>query len=79
VAIDGLRTNPDLINDRLQASQPGDQLEITFFHQDELLQTVLILGEAEASQYTIVPLKDPTEAQQKRFQGWLGCSLQDLG
>jgi predicted metalloprotease with PDZ domain len=79
VAIDGLRTNPDLITDRLQASQPGDQLEITFFHQDELLQTVLILGEAEASQYTIVPLKDPTEAQQKRFQGWLGCSLQDLG
>jgi predicted metalloprotease with PDZ domain len=79
VAIDGLRTNPDLITDRLQASQPGDQLEITFFHQDELLQTVLILGEPDASQYTVVPLKDPTEAQQKRFQGWLGCSLQDLG
>ncbi len=78
LAIDGLRTNPDLINDRLQASQPGDQLEITFFHQDELLQTLLTLGEPEASQYTVVPLKDPTEAQQKRFQNWLGCSLQDL-
>ncbi len=78
VAIDGLRTNPDLMNDRLQASQPGDQLEITFFHQDELLQTILTLGEPEATQYTIVPLKDPTEAQQKRFQNWLGCSLQDL-
>lgn len=78
VAIDGLRTNPDLIHDRLQTSQPGDCLEVTFFHQDELLQTVLVLGEPEATQYTIVPLKDPTEAQQKRFYGWLGCSLQDL-
>jgi predicted metalloprotease with PDZ domain len=78
LAIDGLRTNPDLMNDRLQASQPGDRLEITFFHQDELLQTILTLGEPEASQYTVVPLKDPTEAQQKRFQNWLGCSLEDL-
>lgn len=78
VAIDGLRINPDLLNDRLQASQVGDTLEISFFHQDELLQTVLTLGEPEATQYTIVPLKDPIEAQKKRFYDWLGTPLDEL-
>ena len=78
MAIDGLRINPDLLNDRLQASQAGDTLEISFFHQDELLQTVLTLGEPEATQYTIVPLKDPIEAQKKRFHDWLGIPLDEL-
>jgi predicted metalloprotease with PDZ domain len=78
VAIDGLRVTPELLADRLQASQPGDQLEVSFFHQDELLQTLLTLGAAEATQYTIVPLKDPSEAQQKRFYHWLGVHLKNL-
>ena len=78
VAIDGVRTTADLLNDRLQASQPGDILEITFFHQDELLQTQVKLADPQPTQFTIVPLPTPTPAQGHLFEGWLGMPLSQL-
>jgi predicted metalloprotease with PDZ domain len=78
LAIDGLRVTADLLNDRLQASQSGDVLEITFFHQDELLQTQVKLADPEATQFTIAPVADPTPQQKHLFEGWLGIPLSQL-
>jgi predicted metalloprotease with PDZ domain len=78
LAIDGLRVNGDQLTDRLQQSQPGDVLEFTYFHQDELLQSFVKLAEPEATQFTIVPVPDPTPQQQHLFEGWLGMPLSQL-
>ena len=78
VAIDGLRTSVDLLNERLQASQPGDRLEVMFFHQDELLQTQVILTDPQPSQFTLVALPHPTSQQSSLFEGWLGMPLHSL-
>ncbi len=78
LAIDGLRVTADQLNDRLQASQAGDVLEFTLFHQDELLQTLVKLAEPEATQFTIAPVSDPTPQQQHLFEGWLGMPLSQL-
>ncbi len=78
LAIDGLRVNGDLLTDRLQQSQPGDVLEFTYFHQDELLQSLVKLAEPEATQFTIGPVPEPTPQQQHLFEGWLGMPLNQL-
>ena len=78
VAIDGLRTSVDLLNERLQASQPGDRLEVMFFHQDELLQTQVTLTDPQPSQFTLVALPHPTSQQSSLFEGWLGMPLHSL-
>ena len=78
VAIDGLRTTVDLLNERLQASQPGDRLDVTFFHHDELLRTQVTLSEAQPTQFTLVPLPNPTTQQSTLFHDWLGMPLHSL-
>ncbi|MBD2325547.1 M61 family metallopeptidase [Alkalinema sp. FACHB-956] len=78
IAIDGLRATVDGVNDRLQAAQVGEVLEVTFFHQDELLLAQVILAEPQPTQFKIVPVELPTERQASLFTGWLGESLADL-
>ncbi len=78
LAIDGVRVTGDQLNDRLQASQPGDVLEFSFFHQDELMQTLVTLAEPEATQFTLASVPNPTAQQQQLFEGWLGMPLSQV-
>ena len=78
LAIDGFRVNADKLSYRLKDYQPGDVLEVTVFHQDELITRQLTLAHPSPSCYQVVPVKNPTAKQEKNFAGWLGTSLDSI-
>ncbi|MGD1712936.1 M61 family metallopeptidase [Dapis sp. BLCC M172] len=78
LAIDGFRVNADKLSDRLKDYQPGDVLEVTVFHQDELITHQVTLAHPSPSRYQVVPVKNPTTKQQENFAGWLGVSLESF-
>ncbi|MDJ0553004.1 MAG: M61 family metallopeptidase [Microcoleaceae cyanobacterium MO_207.B10] len=78
LAIDGFRVSADKLSDRLKDYQPGDSIEVTVFHQDELITHQVILAHPSPSRYQVVPVKDPTAKQEKNFVGWLGVSLESV-
>ncbi|MEB3342720.1 M61 family metallopeptidase [Okeania sp.] len=78
LAIDGFRVSADKLSDHLKDYQPGDVLEVTVFHQDELITCQLTLGYPSPSRYQVVPVKNPTTKQKKNFFGWLGSSLESI-
>lgn len=78
LAIEGFRVNADKLSDRLKDYQPGDILEVTVFHQDELITHKLTLAHPSPNRYQIVPVRKPTPKQEKNFSGWLGVSLESI-
>jgi len=79
LALDGLRVTADQLGDRLQDYRPGDTVEVTFFHQDELGVGVLHLAPPRPTNYHLVPLEQPSPAQQANLKGWLNISPNELG
>jgi len=75
LAIDGLRVTPEQLSDRLKDYEVADTIELTVFHQDELLTLPVTLGAPQPSRYQIVSVENPTEAQKQNFAGWLGTAL----
>ncbi len=78
LAIDGLRVSASQWNDRLKDFSPGDTVDISFFHQDELRTVPVTLGKPHPSRYKLVPLEKPTPQQQDNLERWLGVSVETL-
>ena len=78
LAIDGFRVSADKLSDRLKDYQPGDSIEVTVFHQDELCTHQVILASPRPSRYQVVPVKKPSPKQEENFAGWLGVSLKSI-
>ncbi len=78
LAINGFRVSPEQLNDRLKDYQPGDEIELTFFHQDELRTCSVTLAEPSTHQYKLLPVESPSSVQEQNFQAWLGESLSSL-
>ncbi|MBW4658060.1 MAG: M61 family metallopeptidase [Drouetiella hepatica Uher 2000/2452] len=78
LAIDGWRVKADQLGDRLKDYAPGDILSVTLFHQDELRTCSVILSLPRPTAYQIVPIEQPSIAQQQNFRGWLGAELAEL-
>jgi predicted metalloprotease with PDZ domain len=79
LAIDGLRVTAEQLSDRLKDYNPGDTVQLSVFHQDELRTLAVTLGTSRPSRYQVVPVESPTETQMQNFVGWLGTSLTTLG
>jgi predicted metalloprotease with PDZ domain len=78
LAINGIRLGPDQLGDRLRDYQPGDIVQIAFFHQDELRLALVTLAEPRPTRYHVVPVERPTRKQEQHFQAWLGVSLAEV-
>lgn len=78
LAIDGIRVTADQLNERLQDYQPYDTLELTVFHQDELRTLSVTLTEPQPNRYQLLPVNQPTQAQQDLFAGWLGVPFSQI-
>lgn len=78
LAIAGFRVNAEQAGERLKDYQPGDTLEVTVFHQDELRTCSVILAGPRPGRYSIVPVDRPSAIQKQNFMGWLGVSLSNL-
>ncbi|MEG3974484.1 M61 family metallopeptidase [Microcoleus sp. herbarium8] len=79
LAIAGFRVaNAEQAGERLKDYQPGDTLEVTVFHQDELRTCSVTLARPRPGRYSIVPVDRPSAIQQQNFTGWLGVPLSKL-
>jgi predicted metalloprotease with PDZ domain len=78
LAIDGFRVSAEQLSDRLRGYHPGDELTLTYFHQDQLCTGVVCLAPALPSSYHIQPLPDATVAQRQLLAGWLGATSEAL-
>jgi len=75
LAIDGLRVTAANLDDRLQDYRSGDRLELSLFHQDELVLRTVTLTDPEPQSYRLAAVANPTADQQERYRTWLGASL----
>jgi len=75
LAIDGIRINADQLNERLKNYQPGDTIQLTIFHQDELRTLPVTLAKAQPTSFKIVSVKNPDKQQEENFISWLGVPL----
>ena len=72
LAIDGIRVDAKSLNERLKDYQPGDTIEVTVFHQDELKTLPVTLAEAQSNRYELAIEDDLSQTQQRNLAGWLG-------
>ena len=78
LAIDGLRVNADQLGDRLKDYQPSDTIQLSVFHQDELLTCAVNLAAPRPSRYQVVAVEQPSSLQAQNFNGWLGIPISTL-
>ena len=71
IAIDGLRVGSGQFEERLKDYQPGDTIELTTFHGDELKLRSLTLAQPRATNYSIDIIENPSSIQQQNFEQWL--------
>ncbi|OLP16209.1 peptidase M61 [Leptolyngbya sp. 'hensonii'] len=72
LAIEGLRVTAEQLADRLRDYQPGSQVQLTLFHQDELKHCRVILEAPKPTRYQVIPVEQPTPLQKQQLMGWLG-------
>jgi len=72
LAIDGLRIKADQLGDRLKDYRPGDSIQVTVFHQDELRTCSVTLAAPRSGSYQLVAIDSPSKSQKALLHGWLG-------
>lgn len=72
LAIDGMRVTAQSLSDRLRDYQPGDTIEVTVFHQEELRTYSVTLAEPRPNRYQVIPIEHPSPTQKQNLEGWLG-------
>lgn len=75
LAIDGFRVNAEQASERLKDYRPGDTVEVTVFHQDELRTCRVTLAPPRPARYQILAVEQPSLIQKQNFTGWLGVPL----
>jgi predicted metalloprotease with PDZ domain len=71
VAIDGQRMTPDRLKSLLSERKPGDEVAVSFFRRDQLIQKKLKLGSTPGSA-KVVRAARPSAGQKALFRRWLG-------
>ncbi len=74
-AAEGQRTALDFFNARLAELRPGDEIQLTLFRQDNLRTFRIKLGTRGTESYRIGPINNPTPAQARLYETWLGAPL----
>lgn len=75
LAIDGIRVTAQQLSDRLKDYQPGDTIQVTVFHQEELRTYPVTLASPCPSRYQVITMESPSATQKQNFEGWLGVPL----
>ncbi|HAG79944.1 MAG TPA: peptidase M61 [Cyanobacteria bacterium UBA12227] len=71
LAMDGWRVSGEQLSDRLKEYHPGDTIQLTIFHHDELLTLSVTLGTPQPTRYQVVQVENPTDIQKQNLAGWL--------
>jgi len=72
VALGNMRANKEFFDARMKEKHAGDLVTLTIFRSDDLSTLLVKLGGQADSTYRIVPVNNPTEAQKRIYEAWLG-------
>jgi len=78
LALNGFRVTAEKLSERLKDFQPGERIQLTVFHQDQLQTHTAHLSAPLPDRFKLQPVEAPSDRQQTLFQGWLGASLASL-
>lgn len=71
LAINSWRVTGEQLSDRLKDYAPGETIELTVFHQDQLLILPVTLEIPQPSRYQVLKIENPTDTQKQNLAGWL--------
>lgn len=74
IALDGFRVDPESLQARLDERRPGDSVVLSLFRRDALLHIPVVVQAAPPDSLALVPVEQPTEAQQRVLHAWLGTA-----
>jgi predicted metalloprotease with PDZ domain len=77
VALDNRRLRAADLQDRVEAHKPGDTIAFTLLRRDELRTIEVTLAENPTRSFTVRKLEEPTEAQRRCYESWLGQGWDD--
>lgn len=72
VAVDGLRIDGASLASRIAERKPGEQVALTLFRDDRLLERRVELG-TQHGEYQVLPLEETTAEQRGLFAAWTGA------
>jgi predicted metalloprotease with PDZ domain len=75
LAIDGMRVTAQNLSDRLRDYQPGDSIQVTVFHQEELRTYSVTLAAPRPSRYQVTLVDRLSPTQKQNYERWLGVSI----
>lgn len=75
LAIDGMRVTAQNLSDRLRDYHPGDSIQVTVFHQEELRTYSVTLAAPRPSRYQLTLVDRLSPTQKQNYEGWLGVRL----
>jgi predicted metalloprotease with PDZ domain len=71
LALDGFRIDDDKLKARLTERRAGDQVALTLFRRDRLLQVAVTLAEAPFDTLRLTSDPEATPEQLHLYQGWI--------
>lgn len=72
VAVDGIRANQAFLQNYLAEKKPGDKIKLTIFRFDALRELNITLGSRGRETYSILPMSNATDEQQRIYREYLG-------
>ncbi len=72
VALNGFRVNEQRLRERLYEQRPNDQVTLSVFRRDELVQIPVVLAPAPHDSVQITPIEQPSDEQRRLYLAWLG-------
>jgi predicted metalloprotease with PDZ domain len=75
LAIDGMRVTAQNLSDRLRDYQPGNSIQVTVFHQEELRTYAVTLAAPRPSCYQVTLVDRLSPTQKQNYEGWLGVTI----
>jgi predicted metalloprotease with PDZ domain len=73
IALGNVRASKEFFDARMKEKHPGDLLTLTIFRSDDLSTMLIKLGGQADSTYRIVAVDNPTNAQKRIYESWLGA------
>jgi len=74
VALDGYRVDSGSLVSRCEDRRPGEQVTVTVFRRDSLIQVPVTLGAKPADAVFLARVEHPTEEQKAAYHRWLGAA-----
>ncbi len=78
VACDGYKVDGAALLARVEERKPGETIRLTVFRREKLLELPVTLGAKPVDGWYLSRVEQPSDAQKKAFQVWLGAPWDEL-